>query len=410
VESVAFSPDGTRIFACGLSFVPPVTIATYGTAWDARTGEELKGEVIPPTLPNERISPDGRLFAHVDGNRVELVSLKPDAEEIDYRRLHTQPDQWRYREGYLAARVAKDDFATRFYLDLIPQTDRRALVARADVNALAPLLKRVEEHRQAEEWDKALPLLVEIANVMKTKLGPDDPETLEAMTQLGGVYCQMGQLDKSIPVFEEVLKAQEAKLGRGHRDTLRTMQTLALTYKDADRLKEAIPLLEEVWRAEIMRWDVESEIMRWYPEMIRWYVEPLLDAYLKAGEKAKLNKVIQELVAKARKTPPPDSSQLVRLLEYYSALGEKFQPDAWETFNTRSLLGGALLAQQKYADAEPLLLAGYEGLKQREKMIQPPDLVCIPEAIERLVQLYEATGRKDEAAKWRKELEARKKE
>jgi hypothetical protein len=35
------------------------------------------------------------------------------------------------------------------------------------------------------------------------------------------------------------------------------------------------------------------------------------------------------------------------------------QPDAWTTFNTRSLPGGALLGQQMYAEAKPLLLAGY---------------------------------------------------
>jgi hypothetical protein len=34
--------------------------------------------------------------------------------------------------------------------------------------------------------------------------------------------------------------------------------------------------------------------------------------------------------------------------------------------------------------------------------------VRIPEAIERLVQLYEAMDKEDEAAKWRKELEATK--
>ena len=50
---------------------------------------------------------------------------------------------------------------------------------------------------------------------------------------------------------------------------------------------------------------------------------------------------------------------------------EKFQPDVWTTFNTKSLLGGAQLGQKKYADAEPLLLAGYDGMKQREKTIPP---------------------------------------
>ncbi len=56
----------------------------------------------------------------------------------------------------------------------------------------------------------------------------------------------------------------------------------------------------------------------------------------------------------------------------------------------------------------PLLLTGYEGLKQREKTIPPQGKVRLTEAVERLVQLYEATGRQDKAAKWRKEWEARK--
>jgi hypothetical protein len=51
------------------------------------------------------------------------------------------------------------------------------------------------------------------------------------------------------------------------------------------------------------------------------------------------------------------------------ALRAKKQPDAWTTFNTRSLLGGALRGEQKYADAEPLLVTGYEGMKQREPTI-----------------------------------------
>jgi eukaryotic-like serine/threonine-protein kinase len=83
-------------------------------------------------------------------------------------------------------------------------------------------------------------------------------------------------------------------------------------------------------------------------------------------------------------------------------------PDAWMTFNLQSQLGGALLGQKKYVDAEPLLLAGYEGMKKQAAKIPPPGKVRLTEAVERLVQLYEATGKKDEAAKWRKELEASK--
>jgi hypothetical protein len=83
----------------------------------------------------------------------------------------------------------------------------------------------------------------------------------------------------------------------------------------------------------------------------------------------------------------------------------KKQPDDWTTFNMQSRLGEALLGQKKYAEAEPLPLVGYEGMKQREKTFPEQGKVRISEAIERLVQLYEA-NKKDEAARWRKELDA----
>src|SRR5262249_53297983 len=94
------------------------------------------------------------------------------------------------------------------------------------------------------------------------------------------------------------------------------------------------------------------------------------------------------------------------LLRQCLAIREKMQPDAWATFNTKSMLGGALLGQKKYAEAEPLLLAGYQGMKQRQQAIPPQGKVRLVAAVDRLVQLYEATGKKDEATKWQKEREA----
>jgi hypothetical protein len=89
------------------------------------------------------------------------------------------------------------------------------------------------------------------------------------------------------------------------------------------------------------------------------------------------------------------------------AIREKHQPDTWTTFNTQSMLGGALLGQKKYAEAEPLLLKGYQGMKERAAKIPPAGVVRLTEAVQRLAELYEATSNKDEAAKWRKELEGR---
>jgi hypothetical protein len=85
---------------------------------------------------------------------------------------------------------------------------------------------------------------------------------------------------------------------------------------------------------------------------------------------------------------------------------QKKQPDTWTTFYTQSQLGASLLGQKRYAEAEPLLLAGYEGMKQREAKIPAQVKVRLTEALERLVQLYDAWGKPEQAKEWRQKLEA----
>jgi hypothetical protein len=65
-----------------------------------------------------------------------------------------------------------------------------------------------------------------------------------------------------------------------------------------------------------------------------------------------------------------------------------------------------LAGQKKYADAEPYLLQGYQGLKEHADWGTPGmGRIPVPEAAEQLVRLYEATGNKDKADEWRKKLE-----
>jgi hypothetical protein len=68
------------------------------------------------------------------------------------------------------------------------------------------------------------------------------------------------------------------------------------------------------------------------------------------------------------------------------------------------MLGGNRLGQTKYAEAEPLLLSGYEGMKQREIKIPLEGKPRLRETLQRVVQLYEATNRPDQAAGWKRKL------
>jgi tetratricopeptide (TPR) repeat protein len=317
------------------------------------------------------------------------------------------------RDAAALAKLPADERAAfkQLWADVATLLTRTTAEDKGDTEATK--LKLANQYLQKGQRALALPLLVEIWKSKEARLGPDHPDTLGSMNQLGVVYWQLRRLDKSVPLFEQLLKLREAKFGRDHPDTLVVVANLGVNYTDVGRLPEAVALLEEAHRAA-------NKI----PTLL-WVVTPLRIAYTKAGETAKLVRLLREQLAAARQALPKDSPQLAGVLAETSlallgqkqwaeaeplsreslTIREKSQPDVWTTFNTQSMLGGALLGQKKYADAEPLLLAGYDGMKKREAKIPPPAKVRLVEAAERLIQLYEAVGKKGDAAKWRKELD-----
>jgi tetratricopeptide (TPR) repeat protein len=266
-------------------------------------------------------------------------------------------------------------------------------------------------YRDAGKLHLALPLFEERLALTKTKLGPDHPDTLMSMNDLAVCHWSLLELDKSIPLFEDLLKRYEGKLGRQHPDTVRAVVNLGINYMDAGRLDPALPLLEEAYAAS-----------KKYPNL-EWVGARLLEGYTLAGKKTEAGTLSKELLADARRTLRPDSPQLAGTLaqlgfslltnkEFAEAesilresltIREKNEPDLWTTFNTRSLLGGTLLGQHKYADAEPLLVAGFEGMKKRADTIPQPGKVRLAEAAERLVELYAQTNKPDDLKKWQLE-------
>jgi hypothetical protein len=64
-----------------------------------------------------------------------------------------------------------------------------------------------------------------------------------------------------------------------------------------------------------------------------------------------------------------------------------------------------LAGERDFPAAEPLLLDAYKALAERRDQILPRGRETIlREAAERLVQLYEAWGKPDQAEAWRKTL------
>jgi eukaryotic-like serine/threonine-protein kinase len=80
----------------------------------------------------------------------------------------------------------------------------------------------------------------------------------------------------------------------------------------------------------------------------------------------------------------------------------KQQPDDWQRFRAESLLGASLAGQKNYAEAEPLLLDGYQGMLARKDLIDVPDRYHLDRARGWVVQLYQSWGKPAKAAEWRK--------
>jgi hypothetical protein len=198
-----------------------------------------------------------------------------------------------------------------------------------------------------------------------------------------------------------------------------TLANLGVNYCDAGRPEEGVRRLEEcLARARSLPGGVPASLAGVPPQ--------LADAYDRGKQYAKAESLYREIPGKARKefgaddprtagALEPLGSNLLSQKKHAEAEGplrdclrirEKAQPDDWTTFNTRSLLGEALLGQKKHADAEPLHLQGHEGLLKRADKIPPQfRAVRLKESLERLVRLYDATGNKEEAARWRKKLD-----
>jgi serine/threonine protein kinase len=288
--------------------------------------------------------------------------------------------------------------------------------------------------------------------------GPGGPLTADLTRDLGRLLAATGRAAEGIRLLEPTLKAQEAKLGPDDPDTLGSRHNLAQAYLSAGRTAEAVPLLEGVLQAyestlgpdhpnmaasahllghalEGARPDRAEALFRRALAHYRKAQGPegpltldlsrdLAGLLASTGRHAQAEPVLRDALDRARRQFGPDdlrTANLAASLGWSLLAQEKWSeaepvlreclrvraaeaPDLWATFNTRSQLGGSLLGQGRYAEAEPLVVSGYEGLKAREASIPPPGRSRLPEAASRVVALYRAWGKPEQADAWALQL------
>jgi tetratricopeptide (TPR) repeat protein len=365
--AVTWSPDGQRLVSGDLNGLAVV--------WEVSTGRK----VVSAPLHTARInalawSPDGRRIASGSADKTVRVWDPTRGEELlrfDVPDAAVTQCQWSPDGRRLAASGAD---GTILVWDA--SAGSRFLNSQEYVREqMRAQQKEAEELLGTGRKADALPLLERTLEILITTLGRDHEGTVFLMHRLAHVYQDAGRFPEAIALFEQSLAKQKAMPGFDVSFTLRYMTCLAEAYQEAGRFDRAEPLLVDVL-AQRRKAD-------------RAQSDDTVAVLAVLG----LNQLKQHKYADAE----PRLRECLRIRE-------QIAPDDWQTFNAQSLLGGSLLGQKKYAETEPLLLSGYEGMKQREEMIPRQGKIRLTEAIERLVQLYEAMGKTDKADEWRKKL------
>jgi eukaryotic-like serine/threonine-protein kinase len=278
------------------------------------------------------------------------------------------------------------------------------------LNDLGVLLMQEGKSIEAE------PFLREALAMQRKLLGNEHRSVAYSLANLANaVRDGRGELAEAESLSREALRLWIKLGGATHRETIKALNTLSVTLREEGKLAEAEATNREA--LSVCRNIYGNEHSR---------VAVLLS---NAGLILRCDGKLQEAESKFREALGllrdnlgaihPDVAVLAMTLEglaqtlcdeskfaeseplarEYLALREKREPAGWRTSSARSLLGAALLGEKKFAEAEPLLLKGYQELKDYGDKLPAMAKRKFNEAREHLIQLYEDTDRHDEAAK-----------
>jgi tetratricopeptide (TPR) repeat protein len=296
--------------------------------------------------------------------------------------------------------------------------DARVKALGADhILAIDSLNHLATRYQAAGKMRQALALFEEARDGIVPRLGPDHPTSLMILDNLAHMYRAFGRTAESVSLGEQVRDARVLSLGRYHPDTIYTVHNLGAAYQAAGESGKALEMYQQAaagleklgfahpgasqiiwdlcdWLEERGQLDRAAVWRRKWLDAAKKRDGPDSTAY--AGKLADLG---QDLLLRGRHAVAEP------ILREALVILEKKRPEGLTTDLVRSAFGSVLLERGQYAEAEPLVLRGYEGIKVGEKRL-PPLYARFHVAMAggRIIRLYEAWGRPDRAAEWRSKL------
>lgn len=266
------------------------------------------------------------------------------------------------------------------------------------------------------EASRAEPLFERILAVRRRLLGEENPDTLISMNNLAAVYRTEGRYAQAEPLLVKALAIKRRVLGEIHHSTATAWNNLAAIYRLEGRLADAEPLqlkAAEVWRA--VSGDEGPETLNTMNGLALLY-----QAQKRYAEAADVWTRVLEVQRRILGSKHPNTLEVMASLAEVNIQQEKYAlaeplarealaaweaaPNNWRRFYGQALAGSSLSGQKRYAEAEPLLLSGYQGMLDRQSAIPPATRRVLSEAGLRIAQLYRDWGQPEKAREWEEKV------
>ena len=292
---------------------------------------------------------------------------------------------------------------------------RRRVLGPEHPSTLATMGNLAKNYYDQRKYAQAEELFRQTLEIRRHVSGPEHPSTLLDMQNLAVLYATQGKCAQAETLTRQLLETRRRVLGPEHSSTLYSAGNLAAFYSCEGKWAEATDLfagtLEICRRVLGVEHPLTLSTLADFASMYQRQGKPALaetySAQALAGRRHILGSEHPATMASAA------DLALAYLSEGKFAASEPLareafefdrqkQPEDWQRFRAESLLGASLAGQKKYAEAEPLLLEGYQGMATRKERMAVPDWYHLDRASEWIGQLYQLWGKPEKAAEWLK--------
>ena len=248
-----------------------------------------------------------------------------------------------------------------------------------------------------------------------SEFGPEDPDTLIAMNNLARLYVYQGRYDEAESLHLQEYRITRRILGDEHPDTITSVHNIGALYERRQAFDQAAQWYEKALA------DGRRILGEDHPKVLSTRIN-LGGMLANAGKYADAQAMLQQALESGTRAL---GSRHPGTLRASAALGRAFllqghperaephlrhaveqfaktQPDdsPWMAIY-RAEYGRCLLQQRRYAEAEPLLLAAHAVLSTvADSRVLTAQAISL-NVLQDLVELYENSGRPEEATRYR---------